>query len=42
MSDTSKTPDYLKASAKVLLSKLEKGEKLMTSYPYPLQVWKLG
>jgi len=42
MSDTSKTPDYLKANAKVLLSKLEKGEKLMTSYPYPLQVWKLG
>lgn len=42
MSDTSKTPDYLKASAKVLLSKLENGEKLMTSYPYPLQVWKLG
>ncbi|OYY04983.1 MAG: hypothetical protein B7Y76_01735, partial [Sphingobacteriia bacterium 35-40-5] len=42
MSDTSKTPDYLKASAKVLLAKLDKGEKLMTSYPYPLQVWKLG
>lgn len=42
MSDTSKTPDYLKASAKVLLSKLEKGERLMNSYPYPIQVWKLG
>lgn len=42
MSDTSQTPDYLKISAKVLLSKLEKGEKLMNSYPYPVQVWKLG
>ncbi len=42
MSDTSKTPDYLKANAKVLLSKLEKGEKLMNSYPYPIQVWKIG
>ena len=42
MSDASDTPDYLKANAKVLLSQLEKGEKLMTSYPYPVQVWKLG
>jgi len=42
MSDSSDTPAYLKANAKVLLSKLEKGEKLMTSYPYPVQVWKLG
>lgn len=42
MSDTSDTPDYLKANAKVLLNKLEKGEKLMNSYPYPVQVWKLG
>lgn len=42
MSDVSDTPDYLKADARVLLSKLEKGEKLMNSYPYPVQVWKLG
>lgn len=25
-----------------LLEKLERGEQLMTSYPYPLQVWQLG
>lgn len=42
MSDASDTPDYLKANAKVLLYQLEKGEKLMNSYPYPVQVWKLG
>lgn len=42
ISDASDTPAYLKANAKVLLSKLEKGEKLMTSYPYPVQVWQLG
>lgn len=42
LSEASKTPDYLKANAKILLSKLEKGETLMTSYPYPVQVWKLG
>ncbi len=42
MSEASETPAYLKANAKVLLAKLEKGETLMTSYPYPVQVWKLG
>jgi hypothetical protein len=42
ISDSSDTPAYLKANAKVLLSKLEKGEKLMTSYPYPVQVWQIG
>ena len=25
-----------------LLTKLERGESLMTSYPYPIQVWQLG
>jgi hypothetical protein len=35
-------PDYLKQNAKVLIDKLDKGETLMTSYPYPVQVWKLG
>ena len=25
-----------------LLNKIEKGESLMTSYPYPLQIWRLG
>ncbi len=42
MGDSSDYPAYLKQNAKVLLSKLEKGETLMTSYPYPVQVWKLG
>lgn len=28
--------------AKRLLAKLERGEKLPASYPYPIQVWKLG
>ena len=35
-------PDYLKRNAKVLLEKIEHGDSLMTSYPYPVQVWKLG
>jgi neutral ceramidase len=35
-------PDYLKQHAKVLLEKLKKGETLMSSYPYPVQVWKVG
>lgn len=39
---SSEYPAYLKHNAKVLLEKLENGEKLMTSYPYPVQVWKLG
>src|SRR5690554_1556136 len=38
----SPTPGYLKHNAKVLLEKLEKGESLITDYPYPVQVWKLG
>ncbi len=42
ISEGSEVPAYLKQNAKVLLSKLEKGETLMTSYPYPVQVWKLG
>ncbi len=40
--DGSDYPAYLKHAAKVLLAKLEKGEALITSYPYPIQVWKLG
>lgn len=35
-------PDYLIHDAKVLLNKLERGETLMTSYPYPVQFWKIG
>lgn len=35
-------PDYLKQNARVLIAKLDKGESLITSYPYPVQVWRLG
>ncbi|MFC4874719.1 neutral/alkaline non-lysosomal ceramidase N-terminal domain-containing protein [Negadavirga shengliensis] len=38
----SEYPEYLKENAKVLIDKLDKGETLITSYPYPVQVWKLG
>ncbi|MEX2568679.1 MAG: hypothetical protein WD431_22240, partial [Cyclobacteriaceae bacterium] len=40
--DSSGYPEYLKQNAKVLISKLDKGESLITSYPYPVQAWKLG
>ena len=42
MDVSSKTPDYLKRSAKTLLQKLEQGETLKDTYPYPCQVWKIG
>lgn len=35
-------PDYLKHNAKVFLRDLQNGKLLMTRYPYPIQVWKLG
>src|SRR5690606_20818300 len=39
---SSEYPAYLQHNAKVLLEKLKNGDKLITSYPYPVQVWKLG
>lgn len=42
ISDTSKTPDYLKQTAKTLLGRLDRGEIFEKSYPYPCQVWKMG
>jgi hypothetical protein len=42
ISDTSKTPDYLKLTAKTLIGRLDRGEIFDTVYPYPCQVWKLG
>jgi hypothetical protein len=42
MAPSSKTPDYLKRSAKELLKRLDWGETLKPFYPYPCQVWKLG
>lgn len=41
-SSSSAYPAYLKLTAKGLLEKLERGESLMTSYPYPCAVWKIG
>ena len=35
-------PNYLKENAKVLVSRLNNGEHLKSTYPYPVQVWKLG
>ncbi len=33
---------YEKKWAEYMLEKLKKGEKLISSYPYPVQVWQLG
>ncbi len=33
---------YVRRWATRMLEKREKGEKLITSYPYPLQIWKIG
>ena len=33
---------YRQKWAKQMLGKLERGESLPTSYPYPVQIWKLG
>lgn len=38
---TSKVP-YQKRWAERLISKLDNGEQLIKSYPYPIQVWSLG
>ncbi|SHN14663.1 Neutral/alkaline non-lysosomal ceramidase, N-terminal [Cyclobacterium lianum] len=35
-------PDYLKQNARVLIAKIDQGESLITSYPYPVQTWRLG
>lgn len=37
-----RTTGYQKQWAEELINKIEKGEPVMTSYPYPVQVWKLG
>ena len=33
---------YAVLRAKMLLKKLDAGEQLSRTYPYPIQVWKLG
>lgn len=35
-------PDYLKEYAKIWIARLDKGEKIKDSYPYPVQAWKIG
>ncbi len=42
MIEEASIPDYLIHQAKVLWNKLERGETLMTCYPYPVQFWKIG
>lgn len=42
LKESSSTPAYLKLSAKGLLQRLEDGETLKDTYPYPCQVWKVG
>jgi hypothetical protein len=37
-----KTSDYQKHWAENLLAKIERGEPIRSSYPYPVQIWKLG
>jgi neutral ceramidase len=42
LEESSGYPEYLKASARVLLRRLEKGNPLMVSYDYPIQFWRIG
>jgi hypothetical protein len=40
--DTNSTNEYIAARAKMLLEELKKNGKLPGTYPYPLQLWRLG
>lgn len=40
--EASSTNKYVASRAKMLLARLQKGEKLAARYPYPVQVWRLG
>ncbi|MEO6134531.1 MAG: neutral/alkaline non-lysosomal ceramidase N-terminal domain-containing protein [Ginsengibacter sp.] len=42
ISDSLTTPSYTVAKAKANLEKLNRGESFPTTYPYPVQVWKIG
>ncbi|WP_339922690.1 neutral/alkaline non-lysosomal ceramidase N-terminal domain-containing protein [uncultured Cyclobacterium sp.] len=35
-------PDYLKEYAKIWIARLDKGEEIKDTYPYPVQAWKIG
>lgn len=39
---TASYPESLKNKAKADLEKLNRGESLIATYPYPVQVWKIG
>lgn len=41
-SDTVKNPNWIVSQARVLADRLSDGKSLGSSYPYPVQVWKLG
>ena len=40
--DVASTNKYIAARAKLLLAQLETGKSLSPTYPYPVQVWRLG
>ncbi len=40
--DTQSQDEYIAARGKMLLEELEKNGKLASTYPYPIQLWKLG
>lgn len=42
LKDAAGKDKYVAARAKMLLKKLDAGEDLPRSYPYPVQVWRLG
>lgn len=37
-----KGPDYVRRSTDAMIAELDAGRPLRTSYPYPVQVWRLG
>jgi hypothetical protein len=40
--DSMSTDKFIAARAKMLLKKIEAGEKIPEAYPYPVQAWRLG
>ncbi|MDD4108122.1 MAG: neutral/alkaline non-lysosomal ceramidase N-terminal domain-containing protein [Prolixibacteraceae bacterium] len=42
MGESSGLPVYIKRRANILLNQLEDGMSFMPSYPYPVQVWRIG
>ncbi len=42
VAEDSKYPDYLKHRANVILDHIKNGNEMLSEYPYPVQVWRLG